>query len=103
MICGRARLEDRPSVCEVFFAHPYHSWEWRSHCGRGTNENTNGLIRRLYPKKPSFSGIGEAELLCIESFLNDRPRKCLGWATPRERIAVTSHVVASLFVAGHCF
>ncbi len=84
-----ARHEEIASALtlEVFFAHPYHSWEWRGHCGRGTNENTNGLIRRLYPKKPSFAGIGEAELLRIESFLNDRPRKYLGWATPRERIA----------------
>ena len=65
---------------DVFFAHPYHSWE------RGTNENTNGLIRRLYPKKSSFAGIGETELKRIETFLNDRPRKCLGWATPREKM-----------------
>lgn len=62
----------------VYFAHPYHSWE------RGTNENTNGLIRRLYPKGSPFSGFGAAELSAIESFLNDRPRKCLGWMTPRE-------------------
>lgn len=65
---------------DVFFAHPYHSWE------RGTNENTNGLIRRLYPKKSSFAGIGEAELKRIDTFLNDRPRKCLGWWTPREKM-----------------
>jgi IS30 family transposase len=66
---------------EVFFAKPYHSWE------RGTNENTNGLIRRLHPKKSSFSGIGTRELKRIDSFLNDRPRKCLGWRTPREKMA----------------
>ena len=65
---------------DVFFAHPYHSWE------RGTNENTNGLIRRLYPKKSSFAGIGKAELKRIDVFLNDRPRKCLGWSTPREKM-----------------
>ena len=62
----------------VFFATPYHSWE------RGTNENTNGLIRRLYPKKSSFASIGAAELRRIDEFLNDRPKKCLGWKTPRE-------------------
>jgi len=66
---------------DVFFAHPYHSWE------RGTNENTNGLIRRLHPKTASFVGIGKACLARIESFLNDRPRKCLGWMTPREKMA----------------
>ena len=65
---------------DVFFAHPYHSWE------RGTNENTNGLIRRLYPKKSSFAGIGKAELKRIDAFLNDRPRKCLGWSTPRAKM-----------------
>ncbi|MEI7902234.1 MAG: IS30 family transposase [bacterium] len=66
---------------DVFFARPYHAWE------RGTNENTNGLIRRLYPKKSSFAEIGEAELKRIDIFLNDRPRKCLGWMTPREKMA----------------
>jgi IS30 family transposase len=66
---------------DVFFANPYHSWE------RGTNENTNGLIRRLHPKKSSFADIGEEELKRIEMFLNDRPRKCLGWMTPREKMA----------------
>ena len=66
---------------DVFFAKPYHSWE------RGTNENTNGLIRRLHPKKSSFAGIGKAELKRIDTFLNDRPRKCLGWMTPREKMA----------------
>jgi transposase, IS30 family len=63
---------------DVFFARPYHSWE------RGTNENTNGLIRRLYPKIASFAAIAPADLRRIDRFLNDRPRKCLGWATPRE-------------------
>lgn len=63
---------------DVFFAHAYHAWE------RGTNENTNGLIRRLYPKGSSFADIGKAELQRIDHYLNDRPRRCLGWKTPRE-------------------
>jgi IS30 family transposase len=58
---------------DIYFAKPYHSWE------RGTNENTNGLIRRLYPKQSSFANIREDELARIERYLNDRPRKCLGW------------------------
>ena len=66
---------------DVYFAKPYHSWE------RGTNENTNGLIRRLYPKQSSFASIREAELARIDKYLNDRPRKCLGWKTPREQMA----------------
>jgi transposase, IS30 family len=77
-----ARHEEIAKVTgmDVFFARPYHSWE------RGTNENTNGLIRRLYPKKSSFTEIGESELKKIEEFVNDRPRKCLGWRTPREKM-----------------
>jgi len=67
---------------DVFFAHPYHSWE------RGTNENTNGLIRRLHPKKISFARIGQEELHRIDRFVNDRPRKCLGWMTPREKMTL---------------
>lgn len=65
-------------LTDVYFARPYHSWE------RGTNENTNGLIRRLHPKGSSFAAIGKEELQRIEMFLNDRPKKCLGWRTPRE-------------------
>jgi IS30 family transposase len=78
-----ARHEEmaRTTGMDVFFARPYHSWE------RGTNENTNGLIRRLHPKKSSFAGIGHAELKRIDTYLNDRPRKCLGWMTPREKMA----------------
>jgi len=78
-----ARHEEiaQDAAIDVFFAYPYHSWE------RGTNENTNGLIRRLYPKKSSFAGIGRTELARIDAFVNDRPRKCLGWSTPREVLA----------------
>jgi IS30 family transposase len=65
----------------VYFARPYHSWE------RGTNENTNGLIRRLHPKQSSFADIGAPELQRIDRYVNDRPRECLGWMTPRERMA----------------
>ena len=71
----------READMDVFFANPYHSWE------RRTNENVNGLIRRLYPKKSSFAEIGEEELKSIDTFLNDRPRKCLGWMTSREKMA----------------
>lgn len=74
------KLADKTNM-DVFFAHPYHSWE------RGTNENTNGLIRRLHPKRSSFANIGKTHLKCIDAFVNDRPRKCLGWITPREKMA----------------
>jgi IS30 family transposase len=61
-----------------YFAHPYHSWE------RGTNENTNGLIRWYLPKKTDFAKISEEEIKSIEYSLNTRPRKRLGWRTPLE-------------------
>jgi transposase, IS30 family len=63
---------------KIFFAHPYHSWE------RGTNENTNGLLRQYLPKKTSFHNLTEEALQKIEDKLNNRPRKCLGYQTPFE-------------------
>lgn len=61
-----------------FFAHPYHSWE------RGTNENTNGLIRWYLPKGIDFATISDETIKSIENALNNRPRKRLGWRTPLE-------------------
>lgn len=61
-----------------FFAHPYHSWE------RGTNENTNGLIRWYFPKGTDFATISDEEIQAVETALNNRPRKRLGWKTPLE-------------------
>lgn len=66
----------------VFYAHAYHSWE------RGTNENTNGLIRYYFPKKTDFTMISETELSRVEWELNTRPRKRLGWRTPLEVFGV---------------
>ncbi len=63
---------------EVYFAHPYHSWE------RGLNENTNGLIRQYIPKDKDFAELTESEIIDIQDRLNNRPRKCLSYATPNE-------------------
>lgn len=63
---------------DPYLAHPYHSWE------RGTNENTNGLIRDYFPKKTDFSMITDDEIQFVENELNSRPRKRLGWKTPLE-------------------
>ena len=63
---------------KVYFAHPYHSWE------RGTNENTNGLIRWYLPKGTDFATVSDEEVAAIEWALNNRPRKRLGWRTPLE-------------------
>jgi len=61
-----------------YFAHPYHSWE------RGTNENTNGLIRWYFPKGTDFATISDETIKAVEDALNNRPRKRLGWKTPLE-------------------
>ena len=64
------------SIC--YFAHPYCSGE------RGTNENTNGLIRWYFPKGTDFTTVSEEALSMVEYMLNTRPRKRLGWRTPLE-------------------
>jgi len=71
-------LITRKTEIKCYFAHPYHSWE------RGTNENTNGLIRYYLPKGTDFSKITKQQLKFIEKRLNNRPRKCLGFKTPNE-------------------
>ncbi|MGH8103353.1 MAG: IS30 family transposase [bacterium] len=61
-----------------FFCHPYASWE------KGTVENTNGLIRRYLPRKTDLGSVTQQDLEGIADELNHRPRKCLGFRTPRE-------------------
>ncbi len=61
-----------------FFANPYASWE------RGTNENTNGLVRQYFPKKQMFSEITDEQIQAVMEKLNHRPRKRLGFKTPYE-------------------
>jgi len=63
---------------DTFFAKPYHSWE------RGTNENTNGLVRQYFPKKTNFATITQADVRRVERLLNNRPRKCLDFKTPNQ-------------------
>ena len=63
---------------KIYFAHPYSSWE------RGTNENTNGLIRRYLPKGTNFNEITLNQLKNIQEKLNNRPRKIIGYKTPKE-------------------
>ena len=63
---------------KVYFCHPYHSWE------KGTNENTNGLVRRYLPKRTNIDDLTQTELDAIADELNDRPRKSLNYQTPRE-------------------
>jgi IS30 family transposase len=63
---------------DIYFAHPYSSWE------RGTNENTNGLIRRFFPKGTDFNTITLKQIKEAEYKLNNRPRKVLGYKTPNQ-------------------
>ena len=69
---------EREAGIRAYYAHPYHSWE------RGTNENTNGLIRWYFPKGTDFGTITDEELARVEYAINTRPRKRLGWRTPLE-------------------
>lgn len=70
-------LLERLTPLSVFFAYPYHSWE------RGTNENTNGLLRQYFPKRSSLA-VGQEQLDHAVTLLNTRPRKRLGYRTPAE-------------------
>lgn len=74
---GFKELEAQLGI-KVYFAQPYHSWE------RGTNENTNGLIRQYLPKGSCFKNLTQQRCNEIERELNDRPRKVLGFSTPNE-------------------
>ncbi len=63
---------------EIYFAHPHSPWE------RGTNENTNGLVRQYFPKGTRFSQVNKYQGQDVQDKLNHRPRKRLGFQTPHE-------------------
>jgi IS30 family transposase len=63
---------------QIYFCDPRSSWQ------RGTNENTNGLLRQYFPKGTDLARYGPEELSAIACALNNRPRKALGWKTPSE-------------------
>lgn len=71
-------IVSKETGADFYFARPYHSWE------RGTNENTNGLIRQYIPKGTNFDLYSDHDLEIIQLRLNSRPRKRLGYSTPIE-------------------
>lgn len=71
----------RQTGVDVYFAQPYKSWQ------RGTNENTNGLIRQFFPKGTDFSRISHQEVARVERLLNERPRKRLHYKSPQQVLA----------------
>lgn len=71
-------LIGRKTRMTIYFAYPYHSWE------RGTNENTNGLLRQYFPKKMMFAKLTQKDVDAVVKSINNRPRKRLGYLTPYE-------------------
>jgi IS30 family transposase len=69
------------AALKIYFARPYSAWQ------RGTNENTNGLIRQFFPKGTDLANIPEHRFTKVQQLLNDRPRKRLGYRSPNEVLA----------------
>ncbi len=70
------RLFTKQTKMRVYFAHPHAPWE------RGTNENTNGLLRQFFPKGTRFHQLSRREIKRVQVLFNDRPRKVLNWHSP---------------------
>jgi len=70
---------------QVYFAHPHSPWE------RGTNENTNGLLRQFFPKGTNFTTLTRREIKHVQALFNDRPRKVLNWHSPAHAFQALLH------------
>lgn len=74
---GWKRIEEELGT-NMYFADPYCAWQ------KGTNENSNGLLREFYPKQMDLSKTDEKEVQNVLKLLNNRPRKCINYKTPQE-------------------
>ena len=74
-----ARLKIDTGV-QVFFCDPQSPWQ------RGTNENTNGLLRQYFPRGTDLTSHSAEQIAAVAATLNSRPRKTLGWKTPAETL-----------------
>lgn len=83
---------EKELAVSCYFANPYHSWE------RGTNENTNGLLRRYFPKGTDFKTLTKEQVNKAVWAINNRPRKCLGFKTPLEIFRGESNVAFNLTI-----
>jgi len=80
------KLFTKSTKIQVYFAHPHSPWE------RGTNENTNALIRQFFPKGTDFSKVTLESIKKAQDMLNDRQRKTLGFLTPHEVFGKLLHL-----------
>jgi IS30 family transposase len=85
--CGKEMAEHKcfsvATEVKVYFCDPHSPWQ------RGTNENTNGLLRQYFPKKTDLSGYTQAHLNKVALRLNQRPRETLGFQTPADKLHAT--------------
>lgn len=72
------KLIERRLNTKIYFADPRSPWQ------RGSNENINGLVRWFFPKGYDFTAVNDQQVELVQNIINDRPRKCLNWLTPRQ-------------------
>jgi len=88
--CARFSKIEHATGMKVYFAAPYAAWQ------RGTNENTNGLLRQYFPKGTDFRRITDKALQGAVDRLNHRPRKCLGYRSPHEVFTSATRVALAM-------